>query len=111
LANAGQADKQFNNKNNDYDFGKSTTKITMSKLFAFLASALLISSIHAQDRSCTAAAAEKKLAGAAKNSFLKKCEKDATAQCEASAAERKLAGAAKNSHIKKCVKDAVGEAH
>lgn len=83
----------------------------MYKLFAFLASALLISSVHAQDSSCTAAAAEKKLVGAAKNSFLKKCEKDATAQCEASAAERKLAGAAKNSHIKKCVKDAVGEAH
>lgn len=57
-----------------------------------------------------AAATEKKLAGAAKNSFLKKCEKDATAKCEAAAAERKLAGAAKNSNVKKCVKDAVGEA-
>lgn len=111
LANAGQAVKQFNNTNNGYDFGKSTTKNTIPKLFVFLASALLISSVHAQGSSCTAAAAEKKLAGAAKNSFLKKCEKDATAQCEASAAERKLAGAAKNSHIKKCVKDAVGEAH
>ena len=83
----------------------------MSKLFAILASALLFTSVHAQDTSCTAAATEKKLAGAAKNSFLKKCEKDATAKCEAAAAERKLAGAAKNSNIKKCVKDAVGEAH
>lgn len=82
----------------------------MSKLFAILVSALWLTSVHAQDTSCTAAAAEKKLAGAAKNSFLKKCEKDATAQCEAAAAERKLAGAAKTSHIKKCVKDAVGQA-
>lgn len=81
----------------------------MSKLFAFLASALLMTAAHAQSSTCTAAATEKKLAGAAKNSFLKKCEKDATAQCETSAAERKLAGAAKNSHIKKCVKDAMGE--
>ena len=44
-----------------------------------------------------------------KNSFLKKCEKDATAKCEAAATERKLAGAAKNSNVKKCIKDAVGE--
>lgn len=58
--------------------------------------------------SCHAAAAEKKLAGAAKTSFLKKCEKDATAACEAQAGEKKLAGAAKNSFTKKCVRDAVG---
>ena len=83
----------------------------MSKLFAFLASALLVTSVHAQDSSCASAVTEKKLAGAAKTAFLKKCEKDATAKCEAAAAERKLAGAAKNSNIKKCVKDAVGEAH
>lgn len=82
----------------------------MLKLFAILVSALWLTSVHAQATSCTAAAAEKKLAGAAKNSFLKKCEKDATAQCEAAAAERKLAGAAKTSHVKKCVKDAVGPA-
>jgi hypothetical protein len=55
-----------------------------------------------------ASSTEKKLAGAAKNSFMKKCEKDATATCEASAGDRKLAGAAKNSFLKKCVKDAVG---
>ena len=34
---------------------------------------------HAADSSCEAQASEKKLAGAAKNSFVKKCEKDATA--------------------------------
>ena len=56
--------------------------------------------------SCAAMAAEKKLAGAAKNSFVKKCESDATAACDAKAAEKKLAGAAKTSFTKKCVADA-----
>lgn len=56
---------------------------------------------------CAAQASAKKLAGAALNSFLKKCERDAaTASCNASAAEKKLAGAAKTSFTKKCVKDA-----
>jgi hypothetical protein len=58
--------------------------------------------------SCSATASEKKLAGAAKNSFMKKCEREATATCETAATDRKLAGAAKNSFLKKCVKDAVG---
>lgn len=62
----------------------------------------------AQDATCAANAAEKKLAGAAKNSFLKKCEKDAAAKCEIASQEKKLAGAAKSSFTKKCVKDAVG---
>ncbi|CAL8980863.1 hypothetical protein GJ689_14265 [Rhodoplanes serenus] len=58
--------------------------------------------------SCKAHAAEKKLAGAALNSFMKKCETDAQASCDAAAAEKKLAGAAKTSFTKKCVGDAVG---
>jgi hypothetical protein len=58
---------------------------------------------------CSAAAAEKKLSGAAKTSFVKKCEKDAAATCEMTSKEKKLSGAAKNSFEKKCVKDAVGE--
>jgi hypothetical protein len=62
----------------------------------------------AEGPACNAAAAEKNLAGAAKNSFLKKCEKDAKATCEAASKEKKLAGAAKSSFEKKCVKDAVG---
>ena len=37
-----------------------------------------------------------------------KCGKDAQAMCDKSAADKKLAGAAKESHIKKCVNDAVG---
>lgn len=65
----------------------------------------------AADATCDAKAAEKKLAGAAKTSFLKKCEKDAKTadaqkSCDAKAADKKLAGAAKNSFVKKCVADA-----
>ncbi len=61
----------------------------------------------AADAACEAKAAEKKLAGAAKNSFMKKCEKDAAvAACDTTAAEKKLAGAAKNSFLKKCQADA-----
>jgi hypothetical protein len=60
---------------------------------------------------CEVQAGEKKLAGAAKNSYVKKCVKDAggsaaaSPSCEKSAADKKLAGAAKNSHIKKCMAD------
>jgi hypothetical protein len=35
-------------------------------------------------------------------------EKDAKASCDTQAAEKKLSGAAKDSFTKKCVKDAVG---
>ena len=63
---------------------------------------------------CDAQAAEKKLAGAAKDSFVKKCEKDAMAAaaktCDAQAAEKKLAGAAKTSFVTKCEKDAAAAA-
>ena len=62
----------------------------------------------AQDMTCEASAADKKLAGAAKNSHIKKCSTDAATACEASAKEKKLAGAAATSHIKKCTADKVG---
>jgi len=77
-----------------------------------LALAGLASSAHAADAACEAKAGEKKLAGAAKNSFVKKCERESGGDgatqkaCDAKAAEKKLAGAAKNSFIKKCTKDA-----
>lgn len=65
---------------------------------------------------CEKSAADKKLAGAAKDSHIKKCVADAggaggdaQAMCEKSAADKKLAGAAKTSHIKKCVSDAAGK--
>jgi hypothetical protein len=73
---------------------------------------------HAADAKadCMAKATDKKLAGAAKNSFIKKCEKDAgmagaaaSPACEKSAADKKLHGAAKTSHIKKCMADSGGK--
>jgi hypothetical protein len=64
----------------------------------------------AQDATCLASADGKKLAGAARTSFLTKCERDATAVCETTAADKKLHGAAKTSFTKKCVKDSVGAA-
>jgi hypothetical protein len=81
----------------------------MKKLLSLIAIALAASSVYAAD-DCASRAAEKKLAGAAKNSFLKKCEADAkgpeVTACEAKAKEKKLAGAAKNSFVKKCASDA-----
>lgn len=66
---------------------------------------------YAADSNCDAAAADKHLAGAAKTSFLKKCEKDAAAataksSCDAQADDKKLHGAARTSFTKKCVADA-----
>ena len=83
------------------------------KKIVFMLVALFFASqtAYAVDASCDTRAAEKKLAGAAKNSFIKKCEKDAKvnaakADCDAKSAEKKLKGAAKNSFTKKCVTDA-----
>ncbi len=58
--------------------------------------------------SCTATSADKKLAGAAKTSFMKKCQSDAEKSCDDQAAAKKIFGAAKTSFTKKCVTDAVG---
>lgn len=62
----------------------------------------------AQSPTCKAQVVDKKLAGAALNSFMKKCQTDATASCNTAAADKKLVGAAKTSFTKKCVADAVG---
>lgn len=84
----------------------------MKKVMIVLAALFLASqTAYAADASCDSKAGEKKLAGAAKNSFIKKCEKDAKintakADCDVKAAEKKLKGAAKNSFTKKCVSDA-----
>jgi hypothetical protein len=83
----------------------------MKKLVIAVAVALLASNVaFAANPTCEAQATEKKLAGAAKSSFMKKCETDAAAAakktCEAQAAEKKLAGAAKSSFVTKCEKDA-----
>ena len=85
----------------------------MSKALIVLFASFLSLSAFAQSPTCEYRATEKKLAGAAKSSFMKKCEADsgsAVSQpalgCEARAAEKKLAGAAKNSFLKKCEADA-----
>ncbi len=60
--------------------------------------------------SCEATALEKKLAGAAYNSFVKKCNAAPKTECDLKAGEKKLAGAAKTSFLKKCKADAAGMA-
>jgi hypothetical protein len=82
------------------------------KTLVFVAALALCAtgSASAANPSCEAQATEKKLAGAAKMSFVKKCDKDtadaAMKDCSTQAADKKLAGAAKTSFVKKCVKDA-----
>jgi hypothetical protein len=58
--------------------------------------------------SCKSQATDKKLAGAAMTSFMKKCQTDATTACNTQADGKKLAGAARTSFTKKCVTDATG---
>jgi hypothetical protein len=73
-----------------------------------LALALTFATTAAYADSCKATAADKKLAGAAMTSFMKKCQSDAQKACDSQAAEKKLNGAAKTSFTKKCVTDATG---
>ena len=80
----------------------------MRTLLIAAAFSLAASGAWAQGASCKGQAADKKLAGAAMTSFMKKCETDANKACDADSKSRKLSGAAKNSHMKKCVGDAVG---
>jgi hypothetical protein len=76
-------------------------------LMAACVGLLMSTSAFAGD--CAKTADEKKLAGAARASFIKKCEKDTaptpSAACEKSATDKKLAGAARTSHIRKCMAD------
>jgi hypothetical protein len=78
-------------------------KTTLVAIIAFFA----VNVAFAQN-ACEMKAADKKLNGAAKNSFVKKCEKDARAVCENDDISKKTNGAAKEAHIKKCIKDSVG---
>ena len=81
---------------------------------AFVTLGLFAGHAFAANADCEAKAGEKKLTGAAKTSFVKKCEKDAMAPaatanspaCEQAATDKKLAGAAKTSHIRKCMAEA-----
>lgn len=66
------------------------------------------STAFAADPTCDARAKERKLAGAALQSFMTKCEKDSGDKCALHAKAKELRGAAETSFTKKCVKDAVG---
>jgi hypothetical protein len=83
-------------------------KIILAAIFGFAVLNLGGGSARADDQSCKARATDKKLAGAAQTSFMKKCQSDAQTTCDTAAADKKLAGAAKTSFTKKCVSDAVG---
>lgn len=88
----------------------------LKSLSVLILSLFAAAAVQAGNPDCAAKAAEKKLAGAAKNSFMKKCEKDAAGggeakgACETRATEKKLAGAAKASFMKKCEQDAAAPA-
>ena len=90
--------------------GRTREKTRMTKTLALSALALCLAgapTLAFADDACTTQAMDKKLAGAAKTSFMTKCERTA---CEGQAADKKLAGAAKTSFVTKCVKDAMGGA-
>ncbi|MCG2586438.1 hypothetical protein [Massilia sp. TS11] len=89
----------------------------MQKFIAVAIAALFATNIAFAEDDCAAKAVGKNgkpLAGAAKNSFMKKCEAEAKAaapapSCEAKAIDKNgkaLAGAAKNAFMKKCEADA-----
>lgn len=77
-------------------------KLCTLALIAFAVSAYAADPV---DSACMTAAKEKKLNGAARTSFVTKCEKDAAAKCETAATEKKLSGAAKTSNVKKCTRE------
>jgi hypothetical protein len=78
-----------------------TRRLTLIALALSIAGAPALA--YAED-ACMTQATDKKLAGAAKMSFMKKCEKDS---CESQAKDKNLHGAAMTSFVKKCAKDAM----
>ena len=77
------------------------------KTILFALVTLFSVNIAIAQNACEMKAADKKLNGAAKNSFVKKCEKDARAACENDDVSKRTNGAAKEAHIKKCLKDSL----
>jgi hypothetical protein len=79
----------------------------MTKMFALAALSIGLAGVPAlayADDACMTQAMDKKLAGAAKTSFMKKCERTS---CEGQAKDKNLHGAAMTSFVKKCAKDAM----
>jgi hypothetical protein len=87
--------------------GQASLEVTMARFLLALIFSFFV--VNAATATCVSDAADKKLAGAAKTSFLTKCERDSKATCDTSATDKKLAGAARTSFTKKCVSDAVGQ--
>lgn len=82
---------------------------------AVIAAAVIMlanSAAFAANSSCESKADKRQLLGAARTSFIIKCEGEKSASnvanksCEAQATSEKVSGAAKSSFVKKCVKDA-----
>jgi hypothetical protein len=76
--------------------------------FATMIAALWIGAAMAQE-TCASKAIDKNgkpLAGAALNSFIKKCKRETCLPKAVSAEGKKLSGAAKNSFMRKCARDA-----
>jgi hypothetical protein len=79
----------------------------MTKTLALVALSLSLAGVPAlayADDACMTQATDKKLAGAAKTSFMTKCERTS---CEGQAKDKNLHGAAMTSFVKKCTKDAM----
>ncbi len=87
-------------------FPEAMEEYPMRTIILALALTFAATAANAQ-ATCSVEATNKKLSGAAKTSFLKKCESDAKASCDKQAADKKLSGAAKTSFTTKCVKDSV----
>lgn len=80
----------------------------MKAFWMALSLTLCAGSAMAAEMSCSAQATDKKIYGAAKTSFMTKCERDMKASCDTQAMDKKLSGAAKTSFTNKCVRDSVG---
>jgi len=77
-------------------------------LFAIMILVLAIDPAMTQETCASKAVGKngKPLAGAALNSFLKKCKREACLPKAVSAEGKKLSGSARNSFMRKCVRDA-----
>jgi len=83
----------------------------MLRLIATVLIALgALQAVQGAEPGCETQANDKHLSGAARNSFMTKCERTSAAntQCSAQADDKKLHGAARTSFVKKCVKTAQG---
>jgi hypothetical protein len=81
----------------------------MKRLIVAALVSTFAASAYAQGPTCKAQADDQKLTGAAaRKSFMDKCERDATKSCGIAASEKKLKGAARTTFTKKCVTDSLG---